>query len=344
MRLLITANIAPFLRGGADYHIEGLVAALRRHGHEVELIRFPFKFHPPEAVTDLMEYCGKLDLAMPNGIAIDRVISLQFPGYGIAHPDHVVWLMHQHRAVYELYDQQPASAALAHMRDAIHAFDNQHLGRARCLYANSRCVAGRLQRYNKLHAEPLYHPPAFAEQYYHAPAEPYIFCPSRLERLKRQDLLIEALCHIKSPLNILIAGEGGQRDYYEALVERHHLGNRVRFLGHISEAEKLAFYAHASAVFFGPFDEDYGYITLEAMLASKPVITCTDSGGPLEFVEDGTTGWISPPEPRALADILDYIANHPAETAERGRNGRAAYALRGIGWDSVVAALAAPRA
>ena len=40
----------------------------------------------------------------------------------------------------------------------------------------------------------------------------------------------------------------------------------------------------ALGVIFPPLDEDYGYVTLEAMLAAKPVITCTDSGGPLEFV------------------------------------------------------------
>ena len=38
---------------------------------------------------------------------------------------------------------------------------------------------------------------------------------------------------------------------------------------------------------FAPFDEDFGYVTLESFLAHKPVITATDAGGPLEFVEDG---------------------------------------------------------
>jgi glycosyltransferase involved in cell wall biosynthesis len=57
--------------------------------------------------------------------------------------------------------------------------------------------------------------------------------------------------------------------------------------GPITERQLIDLYAGALAVVFPPFDEDYGYVTLEAFLARKPVITTTDAGGPLEFVEDG---------------------------------------------------------
>jgi glycosyltransferase involved in cell wall biosynthesis len=59
---------------------------------------------------------------------------------------------------------------------------------------------------------------------------------------------------------------------------------RVEWLGQ-SQRKKRALYAHTLGVIFPPVDEDYGYVTLEAMLASKPLITCTDSGAPLEFVQ-----------------------------------------------------------
>ena len=48
----------------------------------------------------------------------------------------------------------------------------------------------------------------------------------------------------------------------------------------------------ALAVVYPPFDEDFGYVTLEAFLARKPVITATDSGGPNEFVVDGVNGFV----------------------------------------------------
>lgn len=341
MKLLITANITPFLHGGADAHIEGLATALRAHGHQVELIRFPFTFAPEASIEALMAHCEQLDFERPNGQAIDRVISLQFPGYGVRHPEHVVWIMHQHRAVYELYATQNHTPAMQALKEKIHAYDRRVLERARARFANSRRVAERLVEYNGLAATPLYHPPALAGEFRCAPAEPYVFYPSRLESLKRQDLLIEALARAPSGLPVLIAGEGGQRDRYRALVERLGLGDRVRFLGRISDAEKIAFYAHASAVFFGPFDEDYGYITLEAMLSGKPVITCTDSGGPLEFVVDGETGWVCPPDPAALADCLAGIAADPARAAAMGRAGRARYDSLQIDWSTVVERLLA---
>jgi len=339
MKILVTANITPFLHGGADAHILGLVDALTRHGHQTELLRLPFQFQPLHTLDKLMAFCQALDLQAPNGQNIDRLISLQFPGYGISHPEHTVWVMHQHRAVYELYEPEQASPELTRLKTSITAYDNLHLGRVKQLFANSRRVAERLGTYNGLEAKPLYHPPANAERFRADSPLPYIFYPSRLEALKRQDLLIEALALVPDGLPVILAGEGGQRARYQQLIERLGLQDRVRLLGRISEAEKIAWYANATAVFFGPYDEDYGYITLEAMLSGKPVITCSDSGGPLEFVKDGQTGWVVPPDPAALADRLAQIAGNPAQAAALGQNAKEFILSQGITWDNVVAQL-----
>ncbi|MHB0776570.1 glycosyltransferase family 4 protein [Halomonas sp. WWR20] len=336
MKVLVTANLVPFMRGGADYHIEGVANALRESGHEVELLRFPFRFQPEADIQHLMDYIETLDVTAPNGVHIDKTISLQFPAYGVTHPDQTVWVMHQHRAMYELWEEATANEEQRKLRDSIQAFDNRHLARANRLFANSRRVAERLQTYNGLTAAPLYHPPFHAERFYCDDDWGYVFCPSRLESLKRQDLLIEAARHLTTPVHILIAGEGGQRGRYQALIERYRLQDRVRLTGRFSEAEKLAWYAHSLAVFFGPRDEDYGYITLEAMLSGKPVITCEDSGGPGEFVEHGDTGWILPPQPEAIAAAIDEAWNNRARTAEMGRSGQAAYHRAGISWQQVV--------
>lgn len=341
MNIIVTACQTPFIHGGASYHVEGLVKALREAGHRVELLRFLFQFQPESSIHGLMEHCASLDLRHPNGQQVDRVISLQFPGYGVQHPRHVVWVMHQHRAVYELYDPATASPQLQALRSAVIDYDNRVLAAAWRRFANSQRVAERLKEYNGLEAEPLAHPPAHAEAFRCAEAQPYIFYPSRLETLKRQHLLIEAARHLRSPVAILIAGTGGQQAGLAQLIRQHRLEHRVRLLGHISEAEKLAFYAHALGVFFGPFDEDYGYITLEAMLSSKPVITCTDSGGPLAFVIDGETGHIVPPDPLALAEAIDRLHASPDTAARLGRAGRARYHELGISWQTTLERLLA---
>ena len=65
-------------------------------------------------------------------------------------------------------------------------------------------------------------------------------------------------------------------------------------------------------MYYGPFDEDYGYVTLEGFAARRPVVTLTDAGGPLEFVTDGETGLVTPPEPQAIAHAFDRLfSNRP---------------------------------
>lgn len=336
MKVLLTANLAPFMSGGAEALAEGLIHALRERGHEVDILRLPFTFSPEASIEHLMRFTGELDMNRPNGQRIDRLISLQFPGYGIQHDHHIVWLLHQHRAAYELYDPATATPELARLRQSIHAYDTQALSRTHALFTISRRVAQRLMQFNGLRAKPLYHPPPQAERLYCAEAEDYIFLPSRLERLKRQDLLIEAARHLRAPVAILLSGDGGQRAYYQGLIDRYRLHERVRLLGRVDARMKLALYAHALAVFFGPFDEDLGYITLEAMLASKPVLTCTDSGGPLEFVIDGETGFITPPDPEAIAERIDWLHAHRTQAAAMGRAGRARWESLGISWPNVV--------
>ncbi|MDN3524166.1 glycosyltransferase family 4 protein [Halomonas sabkhae] len=338
MKILVTANHTPYIAGGADYHVEGLVQALRQEGHRVELMRLPFH-HDEASIERQMTFTEGLEVQAPNGIEVDRVISLQFPAYGVQHPDHVVWLMHQHRVCYELFDPATASEALQRLKPRVEAFDQRHLGNASALFANSPRVAERLESFNGLQAQPLYHPPYRPERLICEDEWGYIFYPSRLEPLKRQSLLVEAAVHLRTPARIVIAGEGSCGIELAQRVEELGVADRVVLMGRISEAEKLTCYAHSLAVFFGPYDEDYGYVTLEAMLAAKPVITCRDSGGPLAFVENGETGWVVEPSPEQVAAVIDQAWRGKACAARMGRAGRQAYAEHDIHWANVVGKL-----
>lgn len=341
MRILLSASQAPFLRGGAEMLADNLHAALLRAGHEIERLRLPFKFAPETDIEKLMAFCEGYDLTAPNGQHVDRVISLQFPGYGMDHPHHIGWVLHQHRAVYELYDPAQASPALQHLRQQVHAYDQRTLSRLRRVYTISRRVVERMQHYNRIASRPLYHPPPAAQRLYCAEEWGYVFVPSRLESLKRQDLVIEAARLLRCPLRILIGGTGGQHERYANLIERHGLHERVRLLGNFTEAERLALYAHALGVVFVPRDEDLGYITLEAMYAAKPVITCTDSGGPLEFVQPGQTGWITEPTPQALAQALEQLWADKERSRAMGQAGRERIQAMDLSWDRVVETLTA---
>jgi len=341
MRILVTASHAPFLHGGGERHVDNLCAALRACGHEVALLRLPFKFSPESDIERLMAFCDGYDLSAPNGQHVDRVLSLQFPGYGMRHPQHVVWLMHQHRAVYELFDPREATSALHQLRESIVAYDQRALTGVTRIFANSRRVAERLLHYNGIESTPLYHPPPGAETLCCREPWDYVFYPSRLEPLKRQELLIEAARLLKSGAKVLIGGEGPHQQRYERLIERYALGDRVRLIGAFSEAERIALYAHALAVVFPPFDEDLGYVALEAMYAGKPVVTCRDSGGPLEFVVAGETGEVVEPAPEALAAAIDRLAADPNRARDMGKAGRERIVAMGLSWERVVSTLCA---
>lgn len=350
MRVGIATVHTPGIYGGAEFHVEGLAEAVRGAGHMVHRISMPFFFEPMDAAARTMDQCMASDFLPYGGGAIDRLICLKFPAYMIRHPDKRVWLLHQHRSAYDLYGTPygwlPGKPETDALRQRIIAADNESLGgsaagSARVVYANSERVSARLRHYNGIESTPLYHPPANAGEFRCEEALPYVFVPSRLEGLKRQDLMLEALAACRSPIQAVFSGTGSMRRHLEAMAENLGLGDRVRFVGAVSRAEMLSLYAHAAAVFFGPLDEDYGYVTLEAMLSSKPVVTCSDSGGPLEFVLDGETGFITAPEPQAIAAALERLSGNPGKAAELGRNGRARYAAMDITWDHVVERLLA---
>ena len=78
------------------------------------------------------------------------------------------------------------------------------------------------------------------------------------------------------------------------------VAGRVELPGFVTDDDLVALLAGCLGVVYAPYDEDYGYVTLQAFLAGKPVITTTDSGGVLEWVEHGVTGLVV--EPTAEVD------------------------------------------
>ncbi len=341
MRIAIATVQVPFIRGGADNHTTGLANFLCELGHEVEIISMPFRFSPVSEVLRSMKIWESENFGNMNGYSIDLVICLQFPSFYLKHDHKIAWIIHQYRPVYELWNTS-FSKTLSHnnegemLREEIIKSDNISLKQCKKILANSKTVAARLWRFNNIRSIPLYHPPKLTTHFYNEPAQPYIFYPSRLESLKRQELLIKAMSFVESPITAILAGDGGRRKDLQSLIEQLYLNQRVRLIGRITDAELLGFYAHCLGIFFGAYDEDYGYITLEAMLAAKPVIICTDSGEPLEFVVTGQTGLVVEPEPEAIAQAIDQLYFNQKAAAEMGKAGLERYQSLNISWENVV--------
>ena len=343
MRILIATVQVPFIRGGAEIHAEGLRDALREAGHETELLSIPFKWYPPEKIVDHILACRLLDVSEVAGTKVDLLIGLKFPAYLIPHPNKVLWILHQHRTAYELWDHALSDLVYypngSQVREVIEQADRKLIPEARAIFANSRNVAWRLKKFCDIDSTPLYHPPPHAEKFYSGPSEDYLFFPSRLCIPKRQALALEALSLTRNPVRIYFAGTADHPDYtgkLQSLARKLKVQKRVEWLGGVSEDGKRARYAGALGVVYPPIDEDYGYVTLEAMLAAKPVITCRDSGGPLEFVIDKQTGLITDPTPEALASAFDLVWENRKQAETWGQAGRAHYDTLDLTWDHVI--------
>jgi glycosyltransferase involved in cell wall biosynthesis len=348
MRVLALTTQVPFVRGGAELLAEGLVRAINVAGHQAEIVAVPFKWYPAERILDHMLTCRLLDLTEVCGDRVDRVIGLKFPTYLVPHPNKVMWLVHQHRQAYDLWETPYSDLSAIpngkQVRQAIINADNKAFQECQAVYTIAGNVGKRLKQFNHIDAAPVYSPPYGAAQFYCDEPEDYLFFPSRLDLLKRQDRVIAALAQTMNPVKVIFAGKAGDTVTAQRLheqVQQLGLEQRVQFLGAIDEAEKIRYYAKALAVVYPPLDEDYGYVTLEAMLASKAVITCEDSGGSLEFVRHEETGWVSKSTPGDLAAAMDQIWENRDWTKRLGQVGRQHYESMNISWSNVVKTLLA---
>jgi glycosyltransferase involved in cell wall biosynthesis len=308
----------PFIRGGAEALVSELVLQFRKYGFETERVSLPFKWYPKSEVLAHAGAWRLLDLSESNGRPIDLLVGTKFPTYFARHPRKVTWLVHQHRAAYELvgtpYSDLDHDEHDLALRDRLIALDTVMLGECRGIFSISATISARLQRYNGLGSTPLYHPPRLADRLHAGPAGNYVLSLGRLETVKRVDLAIRAMLHTAPSLSLKVAGTGSQREALERLAESLGLGSRVQFLGEVNDDQAIDLFAGA--------------------LAHKPVVTTIDAGGPNEFVTDGVTGCVVAPDGAAIGEAL---AGLDRDRRRAARLGEAGYDLaRGITWSGVI--------
>ena len=330
----------PFVHGGAEVHVRELTRELTERGYAAELVSVPFKWYPKEEILPHAAAWRLLDLSESNGRSIDLVIASKFPTYFVRHPNKVAWLIHQYRAAYELcgtpYSDFGHNEQDVGLRDTLIRLDTEMLGECRRVFANAQNTANRVRKYNGIAADALYHPPRLARRL--AAASPvygdFVLSVGRIESVKRVDLLVSAMTRVDKPIRLVVAGDGTQRANVERVAADAGVSDRVEFLGSTDDERLLSLYREALAVLYPPYDEDFGYVTLEAFLSRKPVVTAVDSGGPNEFVVDGVNGFVRPPEPDAFADAINALARDKRRAAAMGDAGHDR--ARTITWDGVI--------
>ena len=339
MKVLVLSNRVPFVHGGAEELTHHLVRQLRLAGHQAEDVRLPFSWTPSERLYD--EMLMAVNLRLSN---VDRVIAMKFPAYLVQHHQKVVWLLHQYRQAYDLYDSGmtdiPDNQQGADLRSAIRVADNNAFTNAHRLYAIAESRK-RLAKYNRIEAEELSAPLNDHELFTGGEAGNYLFAGGRVNDGKRQSLLIEALQHAPG-VRLVIAGPPESDDTaakLSTLAGRCGVSDRVtldlRFLPRQDIADLVN---NCTAAAYIPFQEDsIGYVTMEAFQAGKPVVTVTDAGGVLDIVHDEETGYVVPPTPEDLGRAMSRLMLRPTRTRRMGFMARQRISELDLTWPKVMA-------
>jgi Glycosyltransferase len=345
MKVTVVNAMAPFIWGGAEELAHHLILNLRRRGHDADLYRIPFAWEPFTGIPTEMARLKALRLP-----AADRVITMKFPVYLLDAENHSTWLVHQYRQAYDLWHTPftniPNTDEGLNIRAQIIAHDTATLGHRDSLFTISAEVSARLKIHNNVIAPPLRAPlndPAF---FVGGDYGDYILAPGRVGASKRQSLLIEAMRHLSRSAKLIVAGppESEQdRDLLTRLVEDAGLADRVHLDLQFLSRQKLADYVNnCRAVAYLPFQEDsYGYVTMEAFEARKPVITVTDAGELLEIVIEGQTGRVVSPNSQDLADAMKGYLESADRARAHGEAGRELFQSKHINWNENISRLLA---
>ncbi len=343
MKVLIVNNMAPFVWGGA----EELAAHLQRNlliaGHEAEVLRIPFQWEPATRIPSQMLMVRAFELRN-----VDHVIALKFPAYLIRHPQKTLWLLHQYRQAYDLYDAgqtnlPPGNTGLE-LQALIRQADQESFAESKNIFTNSEITRQRLHKYNGFDSKVLLPPVNDPELFMGGEAGGYIFAGGRVNGLKRQHLLLDALAQADSRVKLIIAGPPDTPNDAACLmaaVDRYGLADRVRLDLRFLPRNVYADYVnHAAAVAYLPFDEDsLGYVAMEAATAAKALITTTDSGGILGLVKHRETGWVASPNADDLARAMEAVFEDSARAKMYGQNARVLWTDMEINWPDTVKAL-----
>jgi len=350
--ILILGVKVPFTWGGQDVLVGSLARELRARGHLVDIIELPFQVPPKESLLKQSAIWRALDLTYFGGKEVDLVIATKYPSFYAKHPRKSLWLVHQHRPIYDLFcgpysdfSDDPRDEALRRM---IVAGDKQVLAECGYISGISKNVVERLKDFLNIDGTVLYPPLPMGTSYRSEKSEDYILSVGRICGIKRVDLMLKALPIVHNFMKLKIVGapdEPGVMEYLQNEVHKHHLWDRVEFLGRVDDQTLLDLYAKASMVYYAPHNEDFGYVTLEAMASGKPVITASDSGGVLEFVVDGENGIVTAPNSDSIGHAINRLVEDRALAEKMGQAGRRFVEQARFleqGWERVISELLSP--
>ncbi|TYZ59294.1 hypothetical protein PybrP1_006570 [[Pythium] brassicae (nom. inval.)] len=171
-----------------------------------------------------------------------------------------------------------------------------------------------------------------------APRNPTLFVSlNRFERKKNVALAVHALAQLRelvsraqfAAVKLVIAGgydpnNVENREHVRELereVAKHALQDHVEFRTSVPDRMKKELLATAQAVLYTPSNEHFGIVPVEAMASGTPVVA-VNSGGPLESIVDGNTGFLCESTPEAFAAAMAALCGDSSRAAAIGAKGK----------------------
>jgi glycosyltransferase involved in cell wall biosynthesis len=342
MKVLIATTMTPFIWDEAKELALNLQKNLITSGHKAEILRIPFQWQPAIKIPQQMLMVRAFELSN-----VDRVIALNFPAYLIRHPKKTLWIVHQFRQAYDLFDLGQSNLLTEEkgyaLRQLIKQADEQSLQESRRVFTISNLTHHRLEHYNDFNAKVLSPPINDPELFFPSQPKGYIFAGGRINSMKRQHLLIEAMALTSKSLKLVVTGHPDTKadgELLYKLVEKLDLKDRVHLdLRFLPRTEYANYVNHANAIAYIPFDDELGYVAMEAAAAGKPIMTATDSGGILALARDNQTGWVSDPNPASLAKSISVVGMNNQKDSALGMAARESWLDMGVNWPNTVRTL-----
>ncbi len=339
MRVLVATSDVTFVEGGHLVIARELVKALKRYGHEADLLLTPQNRF---SRVILSYFSTRLIDAEEDGIGrkIEKLITLRAPSYVLKHENQTLWINHRVREYYDLWEKfyktlsRRAKVKELFKKRIIHFLDSHYLRKVKKIYSQSENIKKRLRRWGGIESEVLYPPPP-ERNYTLRDYENSVFTVSRLVNHKRVDLIIKAFSYIKNKdIKLKIAGEGPEEENLKKLAKELGIDERVCFLRRISEEKLVEEYSRCGLVFYSPYSEDYGFVTVEAFSSEKPVLTTEDSGGVRELVEKSQGGYILATEPSKIGKKIEELFSDKKNIEDKGK--KAKEWVKSLSWEKTV--------
>jgi glycosyltransferase involved in cell wall biosynthesis len=148
----------------------------------------------------------------------------------------------------------------------------------------------------------------------------FLLTIGRMEPRKGIPVLIEsfkALSEKYDNLRLILVGRGMNKAIDLQMLEK--VRKRIEIYDHLSNSDLRAIYDACDIYVSASLLEGFGLTVLEAMAAGKPVVAAY-SGSVPEFVEDGSSGWLVPPNsPSAICEAVSLLIENQRLRQEIGK-------------------------